>query len=56
MCSAHGNLYAVMKAILAKKGVDCGSVLKPLPALTREDGAIVDEASAMIDSAVAQFC
>ncbi len=56
MCSAHGNLYAVMKAILAKKGVDCGSVRKPLPALAREDGIIVDEASAMIDVAVAQFC
>lgn len=33
MCSAHGNLYAVMKAILDQNGVHCGSVRKPLPAL-----------------------
>ena len=32
MCSAHGNLYAVQKAILAKDGVPCGSVRKPMPA------------------------
>ena len=37
MCSAHGNLYATMKAILAKKGVECGSVRKPLPALVESD-------------------
>ena len=56
MCSAHGNLYAVMKAILAKKGVNCGSVRKPMPALIDSDGAIVDQAHAMIAAAVAKYC
>ncbi len=56
MCSAKGNLYAVMKAILAKKGVDCGSVRKPLPALIDSDMAVVDEAANMIDTAVAKYC
>lgn len=56
MCSAKGNLYAVMKAILAKKGVDCGSVRKPLPALVDSDMAVVDEAANMIDTAVAKYC
>lgn len=56
MCSAKGNLYAVMKAILAKKGVDCGSVRKPLPALVDSDMAVVDEAAKMIDAAVAKYC
>ena len=56
MCSAHGNLYAVMKAILRKKGVDCGSVRKPLTALAEGDEAVVDEAAAMIDAAIAKFC
>lgn len=56
MCSAHGNLYAVMKAILAKKGMDCGSVRRPLPALADSDRSIVDEAAAMIDAAVAKYC
>ena len=56
MCEAHGNLYAVQKAILAKKGVECGSVRKPMPALIESDRAIVDQAAAMIDAAVAKYC
>ena len=56
MCSAHGNLYAVMKAILKKHGMDIGSVRKPLPALVDSDLAVVDEASAMIDAAIAIYC
>ena len=56
MCSAHGNLYAVMKAILKKHGMDIGSVRKPLPALVDSDLAVVDEASAMIDAAIAKYC
>ena len=55
-CAAHGNLDAVMKAILAKKGVDCGSVRKPLPALIDSDLPIVEEAAAMIDAAIAKYC
>lgn len=47
LCSAHGNLYAVMKAILKKHGMDIGSVRKPMPALIDSDLAVVDEASAI---------
>ena len=56
MCAAHGNLYAVLKAILAKRGVVCGSVRKPLPALIESDLAIVDQAAAQIDAAIAKYC
>ena len=56
MCSAHGNLYAVMKAILKKNGVDCGTVRKPLPGLVDSDAPIVDAADAMIRAAVAKYC
>lgn len=56
MCSAHGNLYATMKAILAKKGVECGSVRKPLPALVESDLTIVDACAARIDAAIAKYC
>ena len=56
MCEAHGNLYAVQKAILAKDGVPCGSVRKPMPALIDSDQAIVDEAHAMIAAAIAKYC
>ena len=56
MCEAHGNLYAVMKAILAKHGVECGGVRKPLPALGVGDMAIVDAADAMISTAISRYC
>ena len=56
MCEAHGNLYAVLKAILAKDGVACGSVRKPMPALIDSDKAVVDEAHAMIAAAIAKYC
>ncbi|NCE64568.1 N-acetylneuraminate lyase [Pseudoflavonifractor sp. 524-17] len=56
LCSTHGNMYAAIKAILAKRGVDCGSVRKPLTALADSDRAIVDACAAQIDAAIAQFC
>lgn len=56
MCSAHGNLYAVQKAILAKQGVLCGGVRKPLANLIESDFAIVDEAAQMIATAIATYC
>ena len=55
MCTAHGNLYAVMKAILKKRGCDIGSVRKPLPALIDSDMPVVDEAAAMIDAAISKY-
>ncbi len=56
MCSGHGNLYAIQKAILKKNGVDCGSVRKPLPALIDSDMAVVDEADSMIRAAIGKYC
>ena len=56
LCSAHGNLYAVMKEVIKQQyGLDMG-VRKPLPALIDSDLAVVDEASAMIDAAIAKYC
>ncbi len=52
MCSAHGNMYGVIKAILKiNENLDLGGVRKPLPALTNEDMAVVEEAAKMIRSA-----
>ena len=57
MCSAKGNMYAVIKAILRKQGgPDCGGVRLPLAALTEADQAVVDESAAMIQAAVAKYC
>lgn len=57
MCSAHGNMYAVIKEILRKLGgPDCGSVRAPLAELVESDTTIVDESVAMIQAAVAKYC
>lgn len=56
MCAAHGNLYAVMKAVLKKNGLDVGGVRKPLASLSEFDMAIVDACGAQIKKAVASFC
>lgn len=57
MCSAHGNMYAVIKEILRRNGgPDCGSVRAPLAELIDSDYAIVDECVAMINAAIAQYC
>ncbi len=53
MSSAKGNLYAVTKEILRRQGgPDVGSVRAPLPELSGEDGALVEECVAMIDDAL----
>ncbi len=52
MCSAHGNMYGVIKAVLKiNEGLTLGGVRKPLPSLISEDDAIVKEAAAMIRTA-----
>ena len=56
MCSAHGNMYGVIKAILKiNEGMDLGGVRKPLAALVDSDMAIVEEAAQMIRDAKAKY-
>ncbi len=56
MCAAHGNLYAVIKAILKiNEGLDLGGVRKPLPDLIPEDMAVVEESAKMIRDAKKKF-
>ena len=57
MCSGTGNLYAIMKAIIAKRGgPNCGGVRAPLANMVESDAAVVDAAAEMIDKAIAQYC
>ena len=52
MVSGHGNMYAVIKAILKEnENLDLGSVRKPLAGLIESDQDIVKEAAAMINKA-----
>ena len=56
MCSAHGNMYAVIKEILRRNGgPDCGSVRAPLAELTEADAAIVEAAAKMVREAREKF-
>lgn len=56
MCSAHGNMYGVIKAILKiNENLELGGVRKPLPALTDSDTAIANEAAKMIRTAKEKY-
>ena len=56
MVSGHGNMYAVIKAILKEnENLDLGSVRKPLPALVEEDEKIIKEAASMIRDAKEKY-
>ena len=57
MCSAHGNMYAVIKEILRRTGgPDIGSVRAPLAELVESDLPKVMACVAMIEAAVAKYC
>ena len=57
MCGCKGNLYAVMKKIIAiNDGVDAGGVRKPLLGLQDGDMPKVEAAAAHIREAVAKYC
>ena len=57
MCSAKGNMYAVIKAILRLQGgPDCGGVRKPLANLFSEDEAVVKASHEMIQTAIQKYC
>jgi N-acetylneuraminate lyase len=56
MCSAHGNLYAVMKEIIKRReGLDLGGVRRPLANLIDSDEAVVVSAQNMIDELISSL-
>lgn len=57
MCSAKGNLYAVLKEVLGRReGLELGGVRAPLANLFPEDEAIVECTRRMIDAAILKYC
>jgi len=57
LCSAKGNMYAVIKAVIRRQGgPDCGSVRLPLAPLVPADEAVVEECAAMIEAAIRTYC
>ena len=55
MCSCHGNLYAVMKEILRREGMDVGTVRAPLPNLVASDMETVSCVQQMIETAIRNY-
>lgn len=57
MCSAHGNMYAVIKEIIRLQGgPDAGGVKAPLAGLTEDDRIICKEIADMIAEAIQKYC
>ncbi len=56
MCSAHGNMYDVIKKILKiNEGLKLGGVREPLASLILDDMAVVEEAAKMIRDAKRKY-
>lgn len=55
LCSCHGNMYAVIKELLRRKGVHCGSVRAPLAPLTKDDMKQVDACEKLIREAEQKY-
>ena len=51
----RGSMYAVIKELLRRKGINCGSVRPPFAPLAREDKAQVDACEKMIAEAEKNF-
>jgi N-acetylneuraminate lyase len=51
LCSGHGCMYAVIKGVLRKNGLEIGSVRAPMPELVPADEPIVDQCDRLIHQA-----
>lgn len=57
LCSAHGNMYAVIKEVLLRQGgPDIGGVRKPLANLKEGDMEIVRKCVLIIETAIKKYC
>jgi len=56
LCSGQGNMYAVIKAVLARtEGLELGGVRAPLMQVSREDDAVIEKAADAIRAAKDAF-
>lgn len=56
MCACKGNMYAVIKELLRRKGLDIGSVRLPLTPLMPEDMPQVDTCERLVKEAANKYC
>lgn len=55
MCACRANLYAVMKEILKRRGMDIGSVRAPLTPVCEADFSQIEKCAKMIDDAISKL-
>ena len=56
LTSAHGNMYAVIKAVLRiNEGLDMGSVRSPLTPVVEADQEVIQRAAQLIQDTKARF-
>ena len=55
LVSGKGNMYAMIKELLRRKGVSCGSVRAPLLPLTAEDQKVADACEKAIKDAESKY-
>ncbi len=55
LCSCNGNMYAVIKEVLKRNGMDIGTARLPLAPLTKEDDAKIDNCVTMIKTAIEKY-
>lgn len=56
LCSLDGSMYAVIKEILKRRGVNVGGVRGPLENLSDADGGKIDSIISQIDRAIETYC
>lgn len=56
LLSTHGNMYAVVKELLRRKGMEIGDVRAPMTPLVKEDMPLVDHCVELITAAIAKYC
>ncbi|TBL80156.1 dihydrodipicolinate synthase family protein [Paenibacillus thalictri] len=56
LCSQNGSMYAVIKEVLQRRGVNVGGVRAPLEGISEEDKGRIDGIVQMIDKAIQRFC
>lgn len=55
LCSGHGSMYGIIKAVLRRQGVEIGSVRAPMLAATPEDEPLIEQIAALIEQSKAEF-
>ncbi len=56
MCACKGNMYAVIKELLRRNGLDIGSVRLPLTPVMPEDMSQIDTCERLIKEATNKYC